>query len=72
MKDYYLKHKGACICEHCERIYTCKSSLIKHQGRSIKCFAEQVTVFDQIKHTPAEESNQDIILTNMEARIPVK
>ena len=37
MQDYYLKHRGAYVCEHCDRIYTCKTSLTKHQGRSIKC-----------------------------------
>ena len=34
-QDYYMKPKGAYICEHRERIYTCKSSLNKRQGRSI-------------------------------------
>ena len=42
MKDYYMKHKGAYICQYCERIYTCRSSLVKHQGRSIKCYMERV------------------------------
>ena len=73
MKDYYMKHKGAYICQYCERIYTCRSSLVKHQGRSIKCFAERTkTVINEIKHTPAEDINQDIISTKMEAKIPIK
>ena len=51
MKDYYHKHKGVYVCEHCERIYAFKSSLIKHQGRSIKCYIQRVkTVLDEIKH----------------------
>ena len=42
MQDYYLKRKGAYVCEHCERVHTCKSSLVKHQGRSVKCYMERV------------------------------
>ena len=42
MQDYYLRHKGAYICQQCERIYACKSSLTKRQGRSIKCYMEHV------------------------------
>ena len=42
MQDYYLKHKGVYTCEHCERIYTCRSSLTKHQGSSIKCYVERI------------------------------
>ena len=41
--------KRAYVCEHCDRIYTCRSSLTKHQGRSIKCYMERIkSVFDEI------------------------
>ena len=54
MQDYYLKHKGSYVCEHCERVCTCKSSLVKHQGRSVKRYTERVkAVFDEIKQTPS-------------------
>ena len=70
MQDYYLKHRGAYTCEHCERVYTCKSSLTKHQGRSIKCYVERIkSVFYTIKHTPAEEFNPERILAKMETII---
>jgi len=56
MQDYCLKHRRAYACEHCKRIYTCKSSLTKHQGRSIKCYMERVeAVFEEIKQTPAKQ-----------------
>ena len=38
MQAYYLKHKGSYVCEHCERVYNCKNSLVKHQNRSVKCY----------------------------------
>jgi len=69
---YGLKHKGAYTCQHCERIYTCKSSLVKHQGRSIKGFLERRIIFDEIKRTPAEEFNPEKILAKMETMIPTK
>ena len=73
MQDYYLRHKGAYVCEHCERVYTCRSSLTKHQGRSIKCYTERVgSIFDEIKHTPAEDFNPEKILAKMENIIPTK
>ena len=60
MQDYYLRHRGAYTCEHCERVYTCKSSLSKRQGRSVKCYVESVrSIFDEIKHTPAEDFNPE-------------
>ena len=73
MQGYYLKHKGAYTCEHYEKIYTCKSSLTKHQGISIKCYMERVrSVFDEIKHMPAEDFNAEKILAKMETIIPSK
>ena len=73
MQDYYLRHKGAYTCEHCERIYTCRSSLVKDQGRSVTCYVERIkTVFDDIKHTPAKEFNQKNVLAKMETIIPTK
>ena len=63
MQEYYLKQKGAYVCEHCERVYTCKSSLVKHQGRSIKCYIEKVkAAFDEIKQTPVEDFNPELTL----------
>ena len=73
MQDYHLKHKGACVCEHCERVYTCKSSLVKHQGRSVKCYMEKVkAVFQDIKHTPADDFDPELTLHKMEAIICMK
>ena len=73
MQDYYLKHKGAFVCEHCDRIHTYKSRLSKRQGRSIKCYVEGIkSIFDEIKHTPAEDFNPEKILAKMENIIPSK
>ena len=73
MQDYYLKHRGAYMCEHCDKIYTCKTSLTKHQCNSIKCYMERIkSIFDEIKHTPAEEFNPEKILARMETIIPSK
>ena len=41
MKEYYIRAGGAYVCEHCERVYTCKSSLVKRQGRIVKCYIEK-------------------------------
>ena len=66
--DYYLRHKGPYICQHCDMVCTCRNSLTKHQGRSIKCYVERVrSIFDETKHTPADELNPEQILARMEA-----
>ena len=73
MQDYYLEHKGAFVCEHCDRIYTCKSSRSKHEGRNIKCYVERInSMFDEIRHTPAEDFIPENIFAKMENRIPTK
>ena len=73
MQDYYLKHKGAYVCEHCERVYTCKNSLVKYQGRSIKCYMERVkAVFKEIEQTPAGDFDPELTLDKMEAIIHLK
>ena len=73
MKEYYLRTRGAFVCEHCERVYTCKSSLVKHQGRSVKCYMERVrAVFDEIKQTPADDFNPELTLQKMETVIHLK
>jgi len=73
MQAYYLKHKGAFVCEHCERVYTCKSSLVKHQNRSAKCYIERVkTAFDEIKQTPTDEFNPGLTFQKMEAILHLK
>ena len=73
MKEYYLRNRGAYVCEHCERVYTCKSSLVKRQGRSVKCYMERVkAVCDEIKQTPADEVNPELTLQKMEAIIHLK
>ena len=73
MQDCYLKHKGSYVCEHCERVYTCKSSLVKHQGRSVTCYMERVeAAFEEIKQTPADDFNPELTLQNMEAIMYMK
>ena len=73
MQAYYLKHKGAFVCEHCERVYTCKSSLVKHQGRSVKCYIQRVkTVFEEIKHTSADDFDPELTFQKMEVIIQLK
>ena len=73
MQDYYLKHKGAYACEHCERVYTCRSSLMKHQGRNVKCYMEMVkAVFQEIKQTPADDFDPELTLQKVEAILYIK
>ena len=73
MQEYYLKHKGAYVCEHCERVYTCKSSLVKHQNRSVKCYIDKIkAAFDEIEQTPAEDFNPELTLQKMETIIYLK
>ena len=73
MQDYYLKHKGAYVCEHGVRVYACTSGLVKHQGRSVKCYMERVkAVFDEIKQTPADDFDPELTLQKMEAIIHLK
>ena len=73
MKEYDLRNRGSYVCEHCERVYTCKSSLVKHQGRSVKCYMERVkAVFEEIKQTPADDCNPELTLQKMEAIIHLK
>ena len=55
------------------RVYTCKSSLVKHQGRSVKCYMEIVkAVFEEIKQTPAGDFDPGPRLHKMEAVIHLK
>ena len=73
MKEYYLRNRGAYVCEHCERVYTCKSSLVKHQGSRVKCYMEGVkAVFEEIKQTPANDFNPELTLQKMEAILDLK
>ena len=73
MKEYYLRNRGAYVCKHCERVYTCKSSLVKHQGRSVKCYMERVkAAFEEIKQTPADDFDPELTLQKMEAIIHLK
>ena len=34
---YYHLHKASVTCEYCEKEYSCKSGLVRHQKRSSKC-----------------------------------
>ena len=55
------------------KVYTYKSSLVKHQSRSVKCYMERVkTVFDEIKQTPADDFNPELTLQKVEAIIHLK
>ena len=73
MKEYYIRNRGSYVCEHCERAYTCKSSLLKHQGRIAKCYVERVNaVFEEIKQTPADDFNPELTLHKTEASIHLK
>ena len=73
MKEYYIRNRGAYVCEHCERVYTCKSSLVKHQGRSVKCYMERVkAVFEEIKQTPADAFDPELTLQKTEAILHLK
>ena len=42
MREYYHKNKAEIVCCFCFKTYTCKSSLVKHQGRSFKCAIERI------------------------------
>ena len=73
MTKYYLWTRGAYVCEHCERVYTCKNSLVKHQGRSVKCYMERVkAVFEEIKQTPTDDFSPELTLQKMEAIMKLK
>ena len=67
MKEYYLRNRGAYVCEQCETGYNCKSNLVKHQGRSVACYMERVkAVFEEIKQTPADAFDPELTLQKME------
>ena len=73
MKEYYLRNRGAYVCEHCEWVYTCKSSLVKHQGRLRQILdGKGKAVFAEIKQTPADDFNPELTLQKMEAIIHLK
>jgi len=73
MKEYYLRTRGAYVCEHCERVYTCKSSLVKHQGRASYATWKRVkAVFEEIKQTPADAFDPELTLQKMEAIVHLK
>ena len=42
MREYYHKHKADIACPFCNMVYTCKSSLVKHQRRSTKCAIQRI------------------------------
>ena len=42
MREYYHKHKTEIVCCFCLKTYTCKSTLVKHQGRSLKCGIQRI------------------------------
>ena len=42
MREYYHKHKADILCPFCNTTYTCKSSLVKHQRRSLKCGLQRI------------------------------
>ena len=42
MREYYHKNKTEIVCCFWFKTYTCKSSLVKHQGRSFKCAIERI------------------------------
>ena len=42
MREYYHKNKTEIVCSFCYKTYTCKSSLVKHQGRSFKCAIQRI------------------------------
>ena len=42
MREYYHKNKTEIVCCFCFKTYTCKSSLVKHQGRSYKCAIQRI------------------------------
>ena len=45
-----------------------KSSLVKHQGRCVKCYMERVkAIFEEIKQTPADDFDPELTLQKMEA-----
>ena len=43
MREYYHRNKAETVCPYCNMIYTCKSSLVKHQRRSTKCAIQRIT-----------------------------
>ena len=73
MREYYQKHKDIVAREHSERIYTCESSLLKHQGRSVKYYLSRVeAIFDEINNTLADEFDPEKTLAMMEPRLKIK
>ena len=42
MREYYHKNKAEIVCPLCNTSYTCKSSLVKHQRRSLKCGIQRI------------------------------
>ena len=42
MREYYHRNKADTVCPYCNTIYTCKSSLVKHQRRSLKCGIQRI------------------------------
>ena len=42
MREYYHRNKKETLCPYCNMIYTCKSSLVKHQRRSSKCAIQRI------------------------------
>ena len=42
MRQYYHKHKAEIVYPFCNITYTCKSSLVKHQRKSLKCGIQRI------------------------------
>ena len=42
MREYYHRNKADIVCPFCNISYTCKSSLVKHQRRSLKCGIQRI------------------------------
>ena len=42
MREYSHRNKADIKCPFCDMTYTCKSSLVKHQRRSLKCGIQRI------------------------------
>ena len=60
MREYYHRTKETLVCEHCERIYGCRSSLVKHQNRSVKCNIERIKGIWQSIKSPIWQMNTNV------------
>ena len=60
MRDYYHCTKETLVCEHCERIYARRSSLVRHQNRSAKCNIERIKGIWHTIKSPICQMNTNI------------